>query len=78
MSQISPEFLAFVKPDGPPYLFMGGSEEEWFKALESGYFAEEYNKQVIHSLSGYDMGVMIIPPPGDDRSINAVFNGGTL
>ena len=73
--EISPEFAHFVTPEGPPYLFTGGSEEEWFDALESGYFATQYQRRLKESLAFCFMPMLFLIPPGGARPLNLIFNG---
>ena len=74
--KINPEFAHFVTPEGPAYLFTGGSEEEWFEALESGRFAMEYDKQNMERLIFNDFPMIMMAMPSSYRPINTLFNGG--
>lgn len=64
-----------IATDDEAYIFMGGTEEQWFDALESGYFATEYRRLESCCMAWLDMPILIVPPPADGRSINVLFNG---
>lgn len=72
---ISQELKALISDDNLPYLFLGGSEDEWFDALESGYFEIEYRKRERDTLCFFDMPLLVIPAPSSSRPINSLFNG---
>lgn len=64
-----------IETDELPYLVIGGTEDEWFDALESGYFATEYSRLEACCMERLDMPMIVIAPPADGRVINALFNG---